>query len=99
MTKNMGVGKRCLFLLDNNLKKPGWNLSNIEKAFRELRERWFYNHLCSYAHEREWEDEERSKRREENNKSTKKMFDLQTEDIIAGSTELCIAPTCSNDLY
>lgn len=70
----------------------------IEEAFRSLRKSWFNCKLLSKAHERDWEPEDKSNIREENNKELRKIFDEQTEDIINGIPRI-INPCCANDLY
>ncbi len=72
-------------------------MPHLEKAFRELRDAWFNAHLRSYAHEREWEDEDREASREESNNYLKARYDEQTEAIIRGEL-LPISPYCSNDM-
>lgn len=70
------------------------NVERLAEAFRELRVVWFNAKLRSYAHEREWEDEEVEARRKQNNADLRKEFDEQTERIIAGSEPVPIAPRC-----
>jgi len=72
-------------------------MSPLEKAFRELREQWFYSHLQWHAHERQWEDEEHQKMREESNAKRKAKYDAETELIIKGESTL-VAPTCDADM-
>ena len=70
----------------------------LEKSFRVLREAWFSDRLRSYSHEREWESEERAELRRSQNIELKKMYDAQTDGIIAGE-QFEIAPRCAADLY
>lgn len=60
-------------------------------AFRELRTRWFNKQLRSYAHEREWEDEDKTEERERRNDANQALFNKQTEEILAGKPR-CVAP-------
>jgi hypothetical protein len=73
-------------------------VTNIQNAFRILRESWFYRILYSSPHERDWEDEEQEKSREINNIRSKNLFDNQTERIIAGEI-LPVAPMCNADMF
>ncbi len=70
---------------------------NLEKSFRELRNKWFVYHLENHEPERDWEDEERTRYREEGNRRMRIKYDAQTEDIIRG-IERPIAPTCQFDM-
>lgn len=80
---------------------PYWgtsmNVSIAETAFRTLRKTWFDTKLRSYPHEREWEDDTRASLREENNENMRKLYDKQTEQILAGENKP-IAPRCHNDM-
>ena len=69
----------------------------LEKAFRELRDTWFTNHLKKHAQERVWEDEEDEQYREEDNKRIKIKYDEQTEAIIRGENKP-LAPKCPFDM-
>ena len=67
-----------------------------EKAFVQLREIWFNRQLKSRSHEREWEDEDASLRRELHNEEIKRVFDKDTRAILDGE-DRPIAPYCAND--
>lgn len=75
-------------------------INTTAMAFRKLREVWFWRHLASHSHEREWEDEKRQKLRESQNEDTKQLFDKQTEMILSGHDvpERWLAPTCGYDM-
>lgn len=78
-------------------------MSNLERAFRQLREAWYNEHIKSYAHEREYEDEESTELRELQNEESKAMFDAQTEFIIENEyyDELdarLVYPSCGYDM-
>lgn len=70
---------------------------NLQNAFIQLRDAWFYQKLYSQPSERDWEDSEAMQYREERNKEQKELFDKQTNDIINGMYKP-IAPTCSYDM-
>jgi len=69
----------------------------LEDSFRELRRAWFNRVLRFNAHEREWEDEDREKMREDNNRLMQQQYDTDTEAIIAGE-DRPLTPGCWNDL-
>jgi hypothetical protein len=71
-------------------------MSPGEKAFVELREKWFNSHIKTCSHEREWEDEEASIRRKLYNEEMKRVFDKDTEAILNGE-DRPVAPYCAND--
>ena len=68
----------------------------LEQAFKELREKWFNAHIKSHPHEREWEDEDASLRRELHNEEVKMAYDQDTVAILNGE-DRPIAPYCCND--
>jgi hypothetical protein len=72
-------------------------MSLAEKAFRELRESWFYSKLFSRPHDRIWEDESDEEIRDKYNKSLKEKYDQDTEAILRGEDRI-ISPHCAASL-
>lgn len=72
--------------------------SDLETAFRELRERWFNRVLRQYEPEREWEDKEATVAREGNNVSLKRLYDEDTDALVSGNKR-AIAPRCQHDIF
>lgn len=66
-------------------------------AFRRLRAHWFRCHLRVDEPEREWESVSQAAARELSNAALKRLYDADTEAILAGKTRQ-IAPRCSKDL-
>lgn len=79
-------------------------MGNLEKAFRRLREAWYDCHIKSYSHERVWEEEWESDRRDMQNAESKALFDEQTEFIIKNEyydelDDRLVRPSCIGDMY
>ena len=72
-------------------------MTPAEKAFRELRDRWFKLHLTSKPHERVWEEEHETAYREAQNKAKRVLFDADTEAILQGE-DRPVAPMCWSDI-
>ena len=59
------------------------NEERLTKIIRGLRIEYYHRVVHRYAHERVWEEEDETERREEQNKSTKERYDAETEAMIA----------------
>lgn len=68
-----------------------------KKAFRRLRDAWFWEVLYEPSHVRESEFEKVEILRRERNKELKRLYDLQTEAILEGK-EYNIAPRIASEL-
>jgi hypothetical protein len=71
---------------------------HLHEAFRQLREEWFRTKLLVRPHERVWETQEESDRREKDNEKLHKEYNLQTEEIILGKS-LDVSPITPIDVY